>query len=68
MSKRGEASGPESAGPDPVHRQPGESEVLSGRRALTMPMARTLQEHLGISVDVLRAADDTRVQPLAELD
>ena len=33
-----------------------------------MPMARTLQEHLGISVDVLRAADDTRVQPLAELD
>ena len=29
------------------------SEVLSGKRAITMPMARALHEHLGIPVDVL---------------
>ena len=29
------------------------SEVLSGRRAITMPMARALHEHLGIPADVL---------------
>jgi HTH-type transcriptional regulator / antitoxin HigA len=29
------------------------SEVLSGRRALTMPMARALHEHLGIPAEVL---------------
>ena len=30
------------------------SEVLSGKRAITMPMARALHEHLGIPADVLR--------------
>ena len=29
------------------------SEVLSGKRPVTMPMARALHEHLGIPVDVL---------------
>ncbi len=29
------------------------SEVLSGKRAMTMPMARALHEHLGIPADVL---------------
>lgn len=29
------------------------SEVLSGKRAITMPMARALHEHLGIPADVL---------------
>lgn len=29
------------------------SEVLSGKRAITMPMARALHEHLGIPGDVL---------------
>lgn len=29
------------------------SEVLSGKRAITMPMARALYEHLGIRADVL---------------
>ncbi len=31
----------------------GVSEVLSGKRAITMPMARALHEHLGIPADVL---------------
>ena len=31
------------------------SEVLSGKRAITMPMARALHEHLGIPADVLPA-------------
>ena len=45
------------------------SEVLSGKRALTTPMARALHEHLGIPADVLlRQPDDTRDQPLADLD
>ena len=45
------------------------SEVLSGKRAITMPMARALHEHLGIPADVLlRRPDHTREQPLAELD
>ena len=45
------------------------SEVLSGKRAITMPMARALHEHLGIPADVLlRSRDDTGDQPLAELD
>lgn len=29
------------------------SEVLSGKRAITLPMARALHEHLGIPADVL---------------
>ena len=29
------------------------SEVLSGKRAITMPMARALHEHLGTPADVL---------------
>ncbi len=29
------------------------SEVLSGKRAITIPMARALHEHLGIPADVL---------------
>lgn len=45
------------------------SEVLSGKRNLTMPMARALHEHLGIPADVLlrqpRAPLD---DPLADID
>ncbi len=45
------------------------SEVLSGKRAITMPMARALHEHLGVPADVLlRRPDDTLDQPLADLD
>ena len=32
------------------------SEVLSGKRAITMPMARALHQHLGIPADVLLQA------------
>lgn len=34
------------------------SEVLSGKRAITMPMARALHEHLGIPADVLLREPD----------
>ena len=45
------------------------SEILCGKRAITMPMARTLHEHLGIPADVLlRPSDYARDQPLVELD
>jgi HTH-type transcriptional regulator/antitoxin HigA len=45
------------------------SEVLSGKRAITTPMARALHEHLGIPADVLlRRPDETCDQPLAALD
>ena len=45
------------------------SEILSGKRTITMPMARALHEHLGIPADVLlRPPGRTRDQPLAELD
>ena len=45
------------------------SEVLSGKRAITMPMARALDEHLGIPADVLlHPPGDTRDQPPAALD
>ena len=45
------------------------SEVLSGKRGITMPMARALHEHLGIPADVLlRSRDDTGNQPLADLE
>lgn len=39
------------------------SEILSGKRAIAVPMAPALQEHLGIPADVLlRPPDDTRDQ------
>ena len=45
------------------------SEVLSGKRAITMPMTRALHEHLGTPADVLlRPLEDTRDQPPANLD
>ena len=44
-------------------------EILSGERAITMPMARALHENLGIPADVLlRPSDDIRGRPLSELD
>ena len=39
------------------------SEVLSGKRPITMPVARVLHEHLGIPVDVLCPLEDRRDQP-----
>lgn len=45
------------------------SEVLSGKRAITMPMARALHEHLGIPADVLLR--ESRVElgnPLAGME
>ena len=45
------------------------SEVLSGRRAITMPMARALHEHLGIPADVLLGKLDAALdEPLADID
>ena len=44
------------------------SEVLSGKRALAMPMARALHKHLGIPADALRPLEGTRDQPPANLD
>jgi len=45
------------------------SEVLSGKRAITMPMARALHEHLGIPADVLlREAGVALGDPLAGLE
>ena len=45
------------------------SEVLSGRRAITMPMARALHEHLGIPADVLLGKSDAALdEPLANID
>ncbi len=45
------------------------SEVLSGKGAITMPMAQALHEHLGIPVDVLlRPPDNISAQPLADPD
>ncbi len=44
------------------------SEVLSGKRAITMPMARALYKHLGIPADVLlRDSESTVDDPLAQL-
>ena len=34
------------------------SEILSGKRAITMPMARALHEHLGIPAEVLLREPD----------
>lgn len=45
------------------------SEVLSGKRAITMPMARALHEHLGIPADVLlREPGVTLGDPLADME
>jgi HTH-type transcriptional regulator / antitoxin HigA len=45
------------------------SEVLSGRRPLTMPMARALHEHLGIPAEVLlQRSGGTLVEPLQDLE
>ena len=45
------------------------SEILSGRRAITMPMARALHEHLGIPADVLLGKLDAALdEPLADID
>ena len=45
------------------------SEVLSGKRAITMPMARALRRHLGIPADVLlRDSEATVDDPLAGLE
>jgi HTH-type transcriptional regulator / antitoxin HigA len=45
------------------------SEVLSGKRQLTMPMARALHEHLGIPADVLlQDAGAGLTEPLAGID
>ena len=45
------------------------SEVLSGTRMLTMPMARALHQHLGIPADVLLKEPDVHTgKPEAEID
>jgi HTH-type transcriptional regulator/antitoxin HigA len=45
------------------------SEVLSGKRQLTMPMARALHEHLGIPAEVLlQDAGATLSEPLAGIE
>lgn len=45
------------------------SEVLSGKRPLTMPMARALHEHLGIPAEVLlQEPGATLAEPLAGID
>ena len=45
------------------------SEVLSGKRAITMPMARALHEHLGIPADVLlREPDVDQGDPWADME
>ncbi len=45
------------------------SEVLSGRRQLTMPMARGLHEHLGIPAEVLLQQPGARLaEPLAGIE
>ncbi len=45
------------------------SEVLSGKRKITMPMARTLHEHLGIPADVLLQEPDVELDgPWADIE
>lgn len=45
------------------------SEVLSGKRAITMPMARALHEHLGIPADVLlREPGVSLDDPLSDIE
>ena len=44
------------------------SEVLSGQRTITMPMARALHEHLRIPADALLQEPDVRLNnPLADI-
>ena len=44
------------------------SEVLSGKRAITMPMARALHQHLGIPAEVFLCDSDAALDdPLADL-
>ena len=44
------------------------SEVLSGKRAITMPMARALHEHIGIPAEVLiRNSDGEFEDPLGDI-
>lgn len=45
------------------------SEVLSGKRAITMPMARALHEHLGIPADVLLRKPDVALdEPVTDIE
>ena len=45
------------------------SEILSGKRAITMAMARALHEHLGIPADVLLREPDVDIDnPLADIE
>jgi HTH-type transcriptional regulator / antitoxin HigA len=45
------------------------SEILSGKRAITMPMARALHEHLGIPADVLLREPGVELNnPLASVE
>src|SRR5947207_7950875 len=45
------------------------SEVLSGKRQITMPMARALHEHLGIPAEVLlQGQGRSLVDPLADIE
>ena len=45
------------------------SEVLSGKRAISMPMARALHEHLGIPADVLLQEPDVDLDdPLSDIE
>ena len=45
------------------------SEILSGKRAITMAMARALHEHLGIPADVLLQEPDVDIDnPLADIE
>ncbi len=45
------------------------SEVLSGKRTITMPMARALHEHLGIPADVLLQEPDVDLDdPLSDIE
>ena len=45
------------------------SEILSGKRAITMPMARALHEHLGIPADVLLREPGVGLDdPLADME
>ncbi len=45
------------------------SEILSGKRSITMAMARALHEHLGIPADVLLQKPDVdRADPSADIE
>ncbi len=44
------------------------SEVLSGKRAITMPMARALHQHLNIPAEILLRDPADSADPLSEMD